>query len=172
MPDVPAAGSLTAFDYVVFGILAVSLLAGVLRGAVSEVLGLTAWVAALLAAREFALAVGVMYTAWLQEPAAQAVAGLVTVVVAVLMGFGLLRFVLRRLLRAVGLGTLDRLMGAVFGVLRALVIVLALVLVGGMTGLPRASWWREALLAPPLETAVIALKPWLPQALAQRVRFR
>lgn len=172
MPDIIAAGAPTAFDFVVFGIVAASLLLGLLRGAVSEILALAGWVVALLAAREFALSVGVMYATWLKEPTAQVVAGFATVVIAVLIVFSVLRAVLRRLLRLVGLGGMDRLLGAVFGVARALVIVLVLVLVGGMTALPRAPWWRHAILAAPLETAVIALKPWMPGALAQRVRFR
>lgn len=172
MPDVIAAGAPTAFDFVVLGIALLSLLVGFMRGVVSEILAIAAWVIALFAASEFALTVGALYATWLTEPAAQAVAGFATVVIAVLIVCTVLRAVLRKLLRAVGLGTMDRLLGGVFGVARALVIVLALVLVGGMTAMPRAPWWRHAILAPPLETAVIALKPWLPRALAQRVRFR
>jgi membrane protein required for colicin V production len=33
-------------------------------------------------------------------------------------------------------------------------------------------WWREAMLAHPLETAVIAAKPWLPAEVAKRIRYR
>jgi membrane protein required for colicin V production len=41
-----------------------------------------------------------------------------------------------------------------------------------MTPLPKADWWRNAMLAQPLETAVIAAKPWLPPEAAKRIRFR
>jgi len=40
-----------------------------------------------------------------------------------------------------------------------------------MTSLPRQVWWKEASLAAPLETAVLAAKPWLPADLAKRIRF-
>jgi membrane protein required for colicin V production len=76
------------------------------------------------------------------------------------------------LLKAAGLGLLDRLLGAGFGVLRGVLVVLAAVLVAGMTPLPKAVWWRDAMLAPPLETVIIAAKPWLPEDAAKRIRYR
>jgi membrane protein required for colicin V production len=76
------------------------------------------------------------------------------------------------MLKAVGLGLLDRLLGASFGVLRGILVVWVAVLVAGMTPLPKAGWWRDAMLALPLETAVIAAKPWLPAEAAKRIRFR
>ncbi len=41
-----------------------------------------------------------------------------------------------------------------------------------MTSAPKEPWWARAQLAPPLETAVLALKPWLPPEAAKRIRFR
>jgi membrane protein required for colicin V production len=52
------------------------------------------------------------------------------------------------------------------------VIVLVLVAVGGMTSVPKEKWWSEAHLSAPLETAVLASKPWLPPEMAKRIRFR
>ena len=46
-----------------------------------------------------------------------------------------------------------------------------LVGLGGMTSAPTQAWWRQATLAAPLETAVMATKPWLPDDLAKRIRF-
>jgi membrane protein required for colicin V production len=63
-------------------------------------------------------------------------------------------------------------LGASFGVLRGMLVVVLAVMLAGMTSLPAAAWWREAVLAPPLETAVIAAKPWLPQELAKRIKYR
>ena len=39
-------------------------------------------------------------------------------------------------------------------------------------GAGRMDWWREATLSPPLETAVLAVKPWLPADAAKRIRYR
>ena len=51
-------------------------------------------------------------------------------------------------------------------------IVLVGVLLAGMTALPKSQWWRDAMLAPPFETAVIAAKPWLPAEVSKRIQYR
>ena len=98
--------------------------------------------------------------------------GFVAVFAATLLLFMVVRFFLSRLLRAVGLGLVDRFLGMLFGLLRGLLIVLVGVMLGGMTELPKQAWWREAILAAPLETAVLAFMPWLPTQVAQRLRYR
>jgi membrane protein required for colicin V production len=162
----------TAFDFALLAVVGASVLLGLWRGVVSEVLALVAWVAAFFAARQFGGEAGRMLAKWVADPAMSAAAGFAAVFVAVLLLFALGRFIVSLMLRAVGLGLVDRLLGAVFGVARGILVALAAVLVGGMTTLPRETWWREAMLAPPLETAVIAAKPWLPVDVAKRIRYR
>ncbi len=163
---------MTVFDYAVLAIVAASILLGAWRGLVSEVLALAAWVAALLAGRALAPEMAPVFGEWLQEPALRYAAAFVAIVVAVLVAAALLRLALSKLLRAIGLGPLDRFLGAVFGVARGVLVVLLCVLIGGLTALPQQAWWRQAWLAPPLETAVLAAKPWLPAAVAKRIRYR
>lgn len=163
---------MTVFDYAVLGVVAASLLLGLWRGVVSEVLALVAWVAAFLAARAWAQPVGELLSGMVSEPGLRYAGGFALVLVAVLVAFALGRLVLSLLLRAVGLGLTDRLLGAGFGIVRGVLIALVGVLLGGMTALPKAPWWRDAWLAPPLETAVIAAKPWLPAEVGKRIRYR
>lgn len=153
-------------------IVAASVLLGAWRGLVSEVLALAAWVAAFLAGRELAPGMAPVLAEWLKEPALQYAAAFAVIVVVVLLAVALARLALSKLLRAIGLGPLDRFLGAVFGVARGVLVVLLCVLVGGLTALPQQAWWRQAWLAPLLETAVLAAKPWLPPAVAKRIRYR
>lgn len=163
---------MTIFDYAVLAIVTASILLGVWRGLISEVLALAAWVAALLAGRVLAPEMAPMFGEWLKEPALQYAAAFAVIALAVLVAIALLRIALSKLLRAIGLGPLDRFLGAVFGVARGGLVVLLCVLIGGLTVLPQQAWWRQAWLAPPLETAVLAAKPWLPDAVAKRIRYR
>lgn len=163
---------MTVFDYAVLGIVAASLLLGLWRGVVSEILALAAWVAAFMVARMFAADVAPVFGKLLPDATLRYVAGFATVCLAVLVVFSIGRLVARLLMKAVGLGWADRTLGAVFGIGRGVVVALLLVLIGGLTPLPKEAWWREATLAPPLETAVIAAKPWLPADLAKRIRYR
>ncbi len=76
-----------------------------------------------------------------------------------------------RLIHAAGLGFVDRFLGSIFGVLRGVLLILAFVFVAGLTALPRADWWQNSALAPPFVVAVLALKPWLPDRLAERLDY-
>lgn len=163
---------MTLFDYFVLALMAVSLLVGVARGVVSEILALAAWVAAFIAARLWAVPLGNLMLADLPDPLWRQLAGFVGVLVAVLIGFALLRWVTTLLLKAVGLRPLDRGLGALFGVARGVLVLLILVLLAGLTPLPQERWWRQATFAPPLETGVLAVKPWLPPELAKRIQYR
>ncbi|MCX7167506.1 MAG: CvpA family protein [Rhodocyclales bacterium] len=163
---------MTAFDYAVLTVIAASVLLGFWRGVVSEIMALAAWVAAFLVARAEASAVARWLSGQIAEPGMRLAVAYVLVFVGVLLVFAIARMLISLMLKAVGLGLLDRSLGAAFGVLRGILVVLVAVLVAGMTPLPKAGWWRDAMLAPPLETAVIAAKPWLPADAAKRIRFR
>lgn len=163
---------MTAFDYAVLTVLSLSVLLGLWRGVVSEILALAAWVAAFFAARAGAAELAGWLSGQIAEPGTRLAVAYVLVFVGVLIVFAIARMLISLMLKAVGLGLLDRLLGAAFGVLRGILVVLMAVMVAGMTPLPKADWWRDSTLAPPLETAVIAAKPWLPAEAAKRIRFR
>lgn len=163
---------MTIFDYVVLAILGLSLLLGIWRGLVSEILSLAAWIIAFLAAKYFAPQFAPVFSGWIKDPTLQLMAAFAVIVLVVVLLSALLRLLLQELLKAVGLSLADRFLGACFGLIRGLLIVLVLVVAAGLTSVPRQIWWQQALLAPPLETAVIAAKPWLPAGLAKRIRYR
>lgn len=163
---------MTIFDYAVFGIIAASALLGLWRGMISEVLALAAWIVAFIAARALGGEAATYFEGVVAEPALRYAAGFVAVLLFVLVCFAVARLVLSMILKAAGLAVVDRLLGAGFGILRGVLIVLVGVLLAGMTALPRSQWWRNAWLAPPLETAVIAAKPWLPAEVSKRIQYR
>lgn len=163
---------MTWFDYLVLGVVAASSLLGLWRGVVSELLALAAWVLAFFAAKMFGVMVSGWFVTAIADPLLRQGAAYLAVFLAVLVVVSFARLLLRELLKAVGLGVVDRILGAVFGVLRGLAVVLAGVLMGGMTTLPKQAGWRDAVLAPPLETVILAGKPWLPAEVAKRIRYR
>jgi membrane protein required for colicin V production len=83
----------------------------------------------------------------------------------------LVNWALMKAISAAGLTLADRGLGGLFGLARGLVIVLALVLVAGMTKLPQMEFWKDAVLSPLAETAVLTVKPWLPADIGNRVNF-
>lgn len=162
---------MTIFDYVAIGIVGLSLVFGLWRGVVGEIIALLAWIAAIFAALEFGGVVGQQIFAGVADPAIRMLAGCVLIFVGVLVVMALVRMAVRSMVKALGLSVSDRVLGMLFGVVRGLLVTMVLVGLGGMTAAPKQPWWRNAMLAPPLETAVLAVKPWLPDDLAKRIRF-
>lgn len=162
---------MTVFDYVVIGIISLSLLFGLWRGVVGEIIALLAWVLAVLAAVEFGGEVGQAVFAGVLDPAMRMLAGCVLIFIGVLVVMSLVRLAVRSMVKALGLSVSDRLLGMVFGLARGLLVTMVLVGLGGMTAAPRQPWWQQATLAAPLETAVLVARQWLPDDLAKRIRF-
>lgn len=163
---------MTVFDYAVLAGVALSVLLGLWRGVVSEVLALAAWVLAIVLGNLLAPGLAPELGRWISDAGLRYLAAFAAIAVAVLLLASVVRLLLRSLLRAIGLGLIDRFLGAIFGLARGVLVALALVAAGGLTALPKQAWWRDAALAPPLETAVVALKPWLPREWAGRIRYR
>jgi membrane protein required for colicin V production len=162
---------MTWFDYAVIAVIGLSVLLAAFRGVVREITALAGWAAALILSGLFAQYVAQWLPASL-SPMLRVVIAYVVIFLGVLLLSGLIGLLLAKLFRAAGLGFTDRAVGALFGLLRGVLIVFVVVMFAGLTGLPKESFWREAALSGPVETAVLAAKPALPKDLAQRIRYR
>jgi membrane protein required for colicin V production len=143
----------------------------VLRGVVREIAALAGWAAALILSGLFAQQLAQWLPAAL-SPMLRAVIAYLVIFLGVLLLSGLAGVLLAKLFRAAGLGFTDRAVGALFGVVRGVLIAFVAVMLAGLTSLPREPFWRGAALSGPIETAVLAARPALPKDLAQRIRYR
>jgi len=162
----------TGFDFVAIGIVALSVLIGLMRGAVKEVLSLAAWVLAFVAAKTFAATAAGVMPDFINNPALRYLAGFIMVFIVVMALAMLLSLLLSESLKALGLGAMDRILGVVFGFLRGIVIVTILVLMAGLTQLPKTDVWRQASLSGVFENLAIMVQPWLPIDLANHIHYR
>jgi membrane protein required for colicin V production len=161
----------TVFDYAVLGIIGISVLLSLLRGFIREFLGLASWVLAAFAAKIYAVQVALMLPASIPSQGLRMIAGFAMVFLGILLLASLLAIAISELFKQVGLGWLDRGMGAFFGLARGLLIVGVLVLLGGMTSLPQDPRWRNAMFSSPMEAMVVAVKPWLPHEMTQHIKY-
>ncbi len=162
---------MTWFDYAVFAIVGLSVLLAVYRGVVREIAALAGWVAAFVLSGMFAQDLAQWLSVAL-SPMLKTVIAYLVIFVGVLLLAGLCGALLAKLFRVAGLGLADRAVGALFGLVRGGLIVFVVVMLAGLTALPKEAFWREAMLSGPAETAVLAAKPVLPKDLAQRIRYR
>lgn len=157
-------------DWVLLAALLLSVLLGLWRGLVYEVLSVAGWVAAFVLAQAFADEAG----AWLPmdglSPPLRLAAGFVLVFVAVAFAAGLGAWLVQKLVASVGLRPVDRVLGGAFGLVRGLVILLALALVVSMTQMQGAAWWRDSATAGVLSATLYELKPLLPEPVARYIR--
>lgn len=162
---------MTWLDYAVLGVMAVSVAWGVWRGLVRELMSLAGWVIAFLAANLFAGPLGEALPPSIPRPELRVLVAFVAIFIVSLAVSALVGLLLSKMVKAIGLGGLDGTLGGLFGVARALLVVLAFSLVAGLTRLPLAPIWTESASGPVLARAALALKPWLPPAFAERLRY-
>jgi len=161
----------TIFDYLVLFVLVSSVIISTMRGLVKEILSLVGWVVAFVVANAYGAQLAPLLPEMIPGDTVRLMVAFVALFLGVRILMGLLALALGSLIEAAGLGLADRGLGGLFGLARGVVIVLAAVILCSMTSIPQQAFWKDALLSPLAETGARTVKPFLPAALAQHVRF-
>ncbi|TDS83475.1 CvpA family protein [Comamonas sp. JUb58] len=158
---------MSALDWVFILILLGSVLIGALRGLVFEVLSLISWVLAFFAARLWGAQVGLWLPMQEMDEGVRIAAGLVIVFVVAIFALGLVIRIIGKLVQIVGLRPFDRTLGALFGALRGVLLLVLIALVFMLTSMRESQIWNTSVFAPHLVSAVSVLRPWMPQELGR-----
>lgn len=153
-------------DYVILGIIAISLLVGAIRGFIKEVFSLLVWVAAFLVAFQYSGVVAVQLETMVELPSARTSLAFLGLFLSVLLVGGLITFLIGKLVEKTGLSGTDRLLGGVFGGVRGVFIVLLLILVAGLTPLPKDPWWQQSKML----QSLLPLAEWSSQFLPEKIK--
>lgn len=162
---------MTATDGLLLAVVAASAVFGLMRGFIGVVVSIAAWLLAGWAAFQFGAALAQWFSAGAQPGARDLLAGYGLSFVAVLLFVGLVGWMLRRVMHAVGLSGLDRALGFAFGLARGGVIACVMVLLMGFTAMPREPGWRQSQMVPVLLPGALWLRGWLPPWAAERVQL-
>lgn len=158
-------------DYVIIGVIAISVLVGALRGFIKEVFSLAVWAAAFLVAYFFAGDVADLMEGAVALPSARTAMGFAGLFIAVLLLGGLANYLLGKLVETTGLSGTDRLMGGVFGAVRGLALIVAVLLVSGFTPIPADPWWKDSGTIQRLMPLVEWSAGLLPESVAEHLEF-
>jgi membrane protein required for colicin V production len=161
---------MNGLDFAVIGILLLSMLLGLWRGLLCEVLSVLGWPFAIVLSKLSAGSIAPLLPIE-QEEMRIAIAYVLVFVVA-LIAWGILARLIARLLKAIGPDWADRAMGGLFGVLRGALLVLVLVWLAGLTHMPEQAFWRSSLTGRSLEDIALLTKSWLPDNIGQRIHYR
>lgn len=156
-------------DLTLLGLLVLSVLVGIWRGLVFELMSLIGWVVAYVAAQMFAPQAAALLPMVAPGSTMQHVAGFALVFLGVLVVWSLLARLVRFVVHATPLTALDRLLGAGFGLLRGGVVLLVVATVVAVTPAAHSAAWQGSLGAAWLAKALQGIKPALPAELAQRL---
>jgi membrane protein required for colicin V production len=136
-------------DYLIIGVLFLSMLLGLLRGFVREAVGVISWLGGLWLAWRYAHVVEPYLGGSIGEPPISTWAARTLIVIGVLVIGWLIAGILTYALRHSGLSVMvDRLLGLVTGFIRGAVVVAVFVLLGQFVQLTQTSWWRGSRLMP------------------------
>jgi len=162
---------MTGLDYAILGVTAVSVAWGIWRGFVRETISLAGWVIAFLAANLLAGPAGELLPESIARAEVRVLIAFVAIFVVALTLTSIAGILLSKLLKAAGLAGLDRTLGGLFGLVRALILIAAFALVAGLSTLPSHPIWKQSLSGAYLAQAALALRGWLPPAFANRLRY-
>lgn len=158
-------------DYVIFGIITISVLVGAIRGFIKEVFSLVVWAAAFLVAYQYSGVIAQQLEGHIELPSMRTSLAFTALFLSVLLVGGLLTYLVGELVNKTGLDGTDRLLGGVFGGVRGLILILALILIAGLTPIPRDPWWQQSRTIQSLMPLAEWSMRFLPDYILEHINF-
>lgn len=162
---------MTLFDYIVLFVIVCSVIISTMRGLIKEILSLISWIVALVLANAYGGTVAEWLPAMIPGQLSHLIVAFLLLFIGVRILMALLMHAVDALIKASGLSLADRGLGGLFGLARGCVIVMAMVLVCGMTSIPQQGFWKEALFSPVAVAAVKTVIPFLPGSITDHLQF-
>ena len=150
-------------DIIIAVALVTSIIIGFVRGFVKESISIATLVIAIWAALYFGPVVGGVSQSWLSGEELQTWFGRILVFAIILSIGGLLGWGISKLVRLSVLSSVDRLLGSLFGALRAILLVALFVIGGQFSGFNNDDWWSQSRLLPYFEVVADWVKVMAPK---------
>jgi membrane protein required for colicin V production len=158
-------------DYAILGILLISSFISLIRGFVKEALSLAGWVMAFWISLSFAVPLSKLLVSSMDDPTLRLIIAFGVLFVLTLIVSAVINFFASRLVQRTGLTGTDRFLGVIFGFLRGALLVSVLVLLAGLTSLPKESWWDDSFLLFRFQAIAMWIRDLLPADVAASFNF-
>ncbi|MGH8556246.1 MAG: CvpA family protein [Methylococcales bacterium] len=159
-------------DYGIIGLVSLCAINGMIRGFVREAIALINWTLAFWVGLTFSQGLSIHFRSMIANVPVRMAMSFVLLFLLTLILARLLGFILRQLVASTGLSGSERLAGLICGSGRGLLLVTMFVMLAGLSGLPRNSWWRESNLIPPFQSVASWLKRQIPSGVAGIIDYR
>lgn len=159
-------------DIAIIALLAIYMLGGVIRGLNQEAYSVTVWVIGFMVAWFFCQDFAVILSKMFHTLSTRLAISFIALVSITLALGGLVNWLLKGSAKKTGLTLLNRLGGLLAGTAHGWVIVLVLVVVAGLTPLPKDRWWQQSKYLPPFQAIAILIKSTISTRLASSINYR
>ncbi len=149
---------MNGFDYLLAALVVISVLAGLMRGLLREIVSLVTWVTAVWMAWHYAPAVEPHLGGLLAYEGVRPWVARGIVFVLVVLAGSVIALLVNRLVRLSLFSATDRALGGLFGLLRGFIAVGIFIIVCHAVRLEGESWWHGSLLVPYGERAANVLR--------------
>ena len=162
---------MVAADLIVLSIIILSVVVSLMRGFVKEAMSLAGWLVSLWVAMTFSSGMAELFGSSIKDPTLRLLAAFITLFVLSLVVGSIINFFATQLVQRAGLSGVDRTIGVVFGLLRGVLLVTIVVMLLGLTTLPKESWWDDSFFLFRFEAIATWLKDLLPDDIARYFQY-
>jgi len=159
-------------DYIILATIAISALVSLMRGFVREAISLAGWILAFWLALSFMDEVAALIAGQISVPSLRLGLAFFVLFIVTLLLTAVVNYFAGLLVSKTGLSGTDRVLGMVFGAARGALIVGLLVLLAGLTALPRDRWWQQSVLIVHFQALALEVRSFLPAEIAGYFNFQ
>lgn len=158
-------------DYIITGLLALSVIVGIFKGFAKQAYSLLAWCSAIVVGIFFSHDFTWLIQGYISDPLARLAAAFAALNLITLIVTGLVGILLGIVLTSKRLSVLDRLGGMVLGAAHGALFMIIALLLTGLSALPKSPWWQQSKLIPPFQTASAWLSLHLPSDFTKKIHY-
>lgn len=160
---------MTTFDLFALGFILLTTLMAMMRGLVNEVASLLSWIVSFIVAKFFAPHLANIAFASMQPR--EIAFGLSFIIIFVIMMIvqRLFRTLITTFLQSMGLGGVNRFLGACFGIVKGVIMVTLVVIICSFTDLPKTPTWRNSATASTFGHIALLAIPYLPSSVIEKL---
>jgi membrane protein required for colicin V production len=150
-------------DIGIITVVGLSVLTGLFRGFVKELVALCVWVLAIWFAFNYCQSLDSWLISYIKEQSARTAIGFIIILFATLLVGGVINALLSYMLKRAGLSGTDKTLGMVFGFIRGVFIVALIMVAVKMTSLPYNQYSQDSMLYARFDPIVELIYAHLPE---------